>query len=54
MGCAGHLTEVGVIAAQGPRHARELAGLIEACDENIPIEVCEARRKLVHQLHRLG
>jgi transposase len=29
----GHLTEVGVIAPQGPRHARELAELIEACDE---------------------
>ena len=27
----GHLTEVGVIATQGPRHARELADLIEAC-----------------------
>ena len=40
-GPRGHLTEVGVIAAQGPRHARELAGLIEACDENIPIEVRE-------------
>ena len=31
-GLRGHLTEVGVIAAQGPRHARELAELIEACD----------------------
>ena len=37
-GLRGHLTEVGVIAAQGPRHARELAGLIEACDETIPFE----------------
>jgi hypothetical protein len=27
------LTEIGVIAAQGPRHARDLAELIEACDE---------------------
>jgi hypothetical protein len=26
------LTEVRVIAVQGPRHARELAELIEACD----------------------
>jgi transposase len=41
-GLRGHLTEVGVIAAQGPRHARELAELIEACDETIPFEVCEA------------
>src|ERR1700723_653313 len=38
----GHLTEVGVIAAQGPRHGRELAELIEACDEIIPFEGCEA------------
>src|SRR5471032_325648 len=52
-GLRGHLTEVGVIAAQGPRHARELAGLIEAGDENIPIEVREALAELVHQLHRL-
>jgi transposase len=52
-GLRGHLTEVGVIAAQGPRHAHELAGLIEACDERIPIGVCEALAELVHQLHRL-
>ena len=38
----GHLTEVGVIAPQGLRYARELAKLIEACDETIPFEVCEA------------
>jgi transposase len=35
-GLRGHLTEVGVIAVQGPRHARELAELIEACDDTIP------------------
>ena len=52
-GLRGHLTEVGVIAAQGPRHARELAELIEACDETIPFEVCEALAELVHQLHHL-
>jgi transposase len=52
-GLRGHLGEVGVIAAQGPRHARELAGLIEACDESIPLEVCAALSELVHQLHRL-
>jgi transposase len=49
----GHLTEVGVIAAQGPRHARELAELIEACDETIPFEVCEALAPLVVQLRNL-
>src|ERR1700678_1838301 len=38
-GLRGHLTEVGVIAPQGPRHARELAELIEACDEESPREV---------------
>jgi transposase len=47
------LTEVGVIAAQGPRHARELAELIEACDETIPFEVCEALAPLVVQLRNL-
>ena len=38
-GLRGHLTEVGVIAPQGLRCARELAELIEACDETIPFEV---------------
>ena len=52
-GLRGHLGEVGVIAAQGPRHARELAGLVEACDGSIPLEVCAALAELVHQLHRL-
>jgi transposase len=49
----GHLTEVGVIAPQGPRHARELDELIEACDEAIPFEVCEALAPLVVQLRNL-
>src|SRR5271170_6862726 len=49
----GHLTEVGVIAPQGPRYARELAELIEACDETIPFEVCEALAPLVVQLRNL-
>jgi transposase len=49
----GHLTEVGVIAAQGPRHARELAELIEACDETIPFEVREALAPLVAQSRNL-
>jgi transposase len=52
-GLRGHLTEVGVIAAQGPKHARELAELIEACDETIPFEVCEALTPLVVQLRNL-
>jgi transposase len=41
----GHLTEVGVIAPQGLRFARELAELIETCDETIPFEVCERSRR---------
>jgi transposase len=49
----GHLTEVGVIATQGPRYVRELADLIEACDETIPFEVCEALAPLVVQLRNL-
>jgi transposase len=52
-GLRGHLTDVGVIAAQGPRHARELAKLIEACDETIPFDVCEALAPLVAQLRNL-
>src|ERR1700722_18361976 len=44
------ITEVGVIAAQGPRHARELAELIEACDEIISVEVCEVLAPLVVQI----
>ena len=52
-GLRGHLTEVGVIAAQGPRHAREPAELIEACDETIPFEVREALAPLVVQLRNL-
>jgi transposase len=52
-GLRGHLTEIGVIAAQGPRQARELAALIEDCDETIPIEVCEAVAPLVVQLRNL-
>jgi transposase len=34
--------------------ARELAELIEACDETIPFEVCEALAPLVVQLRNLG
>jgi len=52
-GLRGHLTKVGVIAPQGLRFARELAELIEACDETIPFEVCEALAPLVVQLRNL-
>jgi transposase len=52
-GLRGHLTEVGIIAAQGHRHARELAELTVACDETIPFEVCEALASLVVQLRNL-
>jgi transposase len=41
-GLRGHLTELGVIAPQGPKHARELADRIEACDETIRLK--SARR----------
>jgi transposase len=41
-GLRGHLTEIGVIAAQGPRYARGLADRIEAGDETIPLIVSEA------------
>jgi transposase len=52
-GLRGHLGEIGVIAAQGPRHARQLADLIELRDESIPLEVCEALTELVAQLRNL-
>src|SRR5271168_504131 len=51
-GVRGHLTEVGVIAPQGSRHAHELADRIEARDETIPFEVCEALAPLVVQLRK--
>ena len=50
---SGDMREVGVIAPQGPKHARELADRIETCDETIPIEVCEALAPLVMQLRNL-
>jgi len=49
----GHLGEIGVIAAQGPRHARQLADRIEAGDESIPLPVCAALAPLVVQLRHL-
>jgi transposase len=52
-GVRGHLGEIGVIAPQGPRAARALAGMIEACDESLPIDVCAALAELVVQLRRL-
>jgi transposase len=52
-GLLGHPTEVGVIAPQGLRCARELAELIEACDETIPFEACEALGPRVVQLRNL-
>ena len=52
-GLRGHLTEIGVIAPQGPRYARELAALIEARDETISFEVCESLAPLVVQLRNL-
>ena len=41
----GHLTEVGVIAAQGLKYARELAELIEACDDTIPSKFARRWRR---------
>jgi len=49
----GHLAEIGVIAAQGPRNARALAGLIATNDETIPAAVRAALTPLVRQLERL-
>jgi transposase len=52
-GLRGHLNEIGVIAAPGPRYARQLADRIEAADEEIPPAVCEALAPLVMQLRNL-
>jgi transposase len=49
----GHLAEIGVIAAQGPRYAHDLADRIEAGDETIPLVVSEALAPLVLQLRNL-
>src|SRR5580658_6791758 len=50
----GHLAEIGVIAAQGPKNARELAGVVMAeGDETIPACVRAALAPLVRQLHVL-
>ena len=48
----GHLAEIGVIAAQGLKNARELAQVIVAeGDETIPACVRAALAPLVRQLH---
>jgi len=49
----GHLAEIGIIAAQGPNKARELAALIAAGDDAIPSLVRAALTPLVRQLERL-
>jgi transposase len=50
----GHLAEIGVIAAQGLKNARELARLIEMEeDATIPACVRRALAPLVRQLHAL-
>ncbi len=50
----GHLAEIGVIAAQGLKNARGLAGIITAeSDETVPACVRMALAPLVRQLHAL-
>ena len=50
----GHLAEIGVIAAQGLKNARELARVVMAeGDETIPACVRAALAPLVRQLHAL-
>ena len=49
----GHLAEIGVIAAQGPKNARDLARLIAADAAALPPAVCAALAPLVRQLDRL-
>ncbi len=49
----GHLAEIGIIAAQGPKNARELAALITTGEECLPPLVREALTPLVRQLECL-
>lgn len=49
----GHLAEIGIIAAQGPNKARELAALIAAGDEAVPSLVQAALMPLTRQLEHL-
>lgn len=48
-----HLSEMGVIAAQGARNGRALAALIEARHPEVPPSVAEALMPVVIQLHSL-
>jgi len=52
-GLRGHLSEIGVIASQGYKAARELTDRIAACDAAILLCVCEALAPLVAQLRTL-
>ena len=47
----GHLAEIGVIAAQGPTNAHDLAELIEEGDEAIAAAVRAALKPVVRQLN---
>src|SRR5271170_6714157 len=49
----GHLAEIGVIAAQGPKNARDLAKLITVDEATLPWLVRAALAPLVRQLDRL-
>ena len=49
----GHLAEIGVIAAQGPTNAHDLAELIEEGDEAIAAAVRAALKPVVRQLNIL-
>ena len=49
----GHLAEIGIIAAQGPKNTRELAALIAAGDAAVPALVRTALMPLVRQLEHL-
>jgi transposase len=49
----GHLAEIGVIAQQGPQHARKLAAMIEEADRRLPACVVRALMPLVIRLRQL-
>ncbi len=49
----GHLSEIGIIAAQGPNNARALASLVMEENETVPAIVCSALMPLVRQLMQI-
>lgn len=50
----GHLAEFGIVVAQGPVHLREIAGLLESGEQEVPDAVKEIARLYLDQIDVLG